>query len=174
MRYVPVMIAGFVVLVFCAALFQGMSIAPQTIPSPLIGKPAPVFSLPSLLQKDMLTQKDLNTGKPLLVNVWASWCVPCRTEHPHFMALKEKGVRIIGLNYKDDEAAAKAFLAARGNPFYKTGRDAQGQAAFAFGVYGVPETFLLDSNGIILARFVGALDTARIEKDIMPYLSPFE
>ncbi|MBE8191006.1 MAG: DsbE family thiol:disulfide interchange protein [Alphaproteobacteria bacterium] len=171
MRYVPLALAGFVVLVFCVALFEGVSIAPSTIPSPFIGKPAPAFSMPRLLQSGQVSPDDFKTDNITLLNVWASWCVPCRTEHPHLMALKKRGVRIIGLNYKDNEKAARAFLAARGNPFYKVGVDKQGQTAFAFGVYGVPETFVIDEQGRILTRLVGALDETRLATDINPLLS---
>ena len=138
---------------------------PGVLPSALIGTQAPPFALPALagLAKDGspvegLSAADLEGGNGTLLNVFASWCVPCREEHPVLMELaKDKGVRLVGLNYKDEAENARRFLGALGNPYGRVGVDASGRVGVDFGVYGVPETFAIDAGGRIVAKHVGAL-----------------
>jgi cytochrome c biogenesis protein CcmG/thiol:disulfide interchange protein DsbE len=147
---------------FFVRLFAG---DPSKLPSALIGRPAPVKEMPALagLVRDGLPVPGLSaalltTGQPTIVNVWASWCAPCRQEHPLLMDLAaEPGVRVVGINYKDHPDNARRFLGALGNPFIAVGVDDSGRNAIEWGVYGVPETFILDGNGVIRHKHVGPL-----------------
>jgi len=164
----------FIVLLLLGVLLAvGLSISEHKseLPSPLIGKPVPEFSLPLLGQTDtVVTQADL-IGEPFLLNVWASWCVTCRVEHPVIKALAESGaLRVIGLNYRDDEADAKAWLSLYGNPYLMNLADPSGRTAIDFGVYAAPESFLVDASGKILYKHIGALSPEAIEKEILARL----
>lgn len=138
---------------------------PSRVPSVLIGRPVPVFSLPPL--EDFsgpdgpvpgLSDGDLKTGEVTLVNVWASWCVPCRDEHPYLIELaKNRGVRLAGINYKDNAENARRFLGALGSPFVAIGVDASGRTAVDWGVYGVPESFIVDGAGTIRYKVIGPI-----------------
>ena len=167
-RWLPLLAAfGFFGL-FYAALFAG---DPTRLPSALTGQQVPDFSLPGLEPvSEGLRSADLATGKPIILNVWASWCGPCREEHPHLMALASAGVIVFGLNYKDDADAARRFIGALGNPYSRIGADTRGQVSIDFGVYGVPETFVIDGSGSIVSRFAGPLDRAILQKAILPRL----
>jgi cytochrome c biogenesis protein CcmG/thiol:disulfide interchange protein DsbE len=151
----------------------------SVVPSVLIGKPAPQTPLPAipgLAGKDgaPLPGFDPSTfgGRPVLVNVWASWCAPCREEHPLLMALAEgQGIEIAGLNYKDKTANAVGFLADLGNPYAQAGADNAGRAAIEWGVYGVPETFLVAADGTIAYKHVGPLSPEAIADEILPRLN---
>ena len=133
------------------------------MPSPLIGKPAPEFELPLLLQQGSFSNKDL-IGHVTLVNVWASWCFACRQEHETVKHLSRQGVRIIGLNYKDEASDAKQWLAKLGNPYQVIVADRDGRSAIDWGVYGAPETFLIDQQGIIRHKVIGPLsDQEKLE-----------
>jgi cytochrome c biogenesis protein CcmG/thiol:disulfide interchange protein DsbE len=155
---------------FAWALLSGRD--PQQLQSALIGKPAPAFELPALLAElPGATRADLG-GKPMLVNFFASWCIPCRVEHPFLMELtKNAEVTIIGIAYKDKPEAAKAFLQELGNPYDRIGQDADGRVAIDFGVYGVPETFLIDAGGIIRFRQPGPLTPDVVKDEVMPLLA---
>ena len=144
----------FAVLVIFLAV--GLTLNPRLVPSPLIGKPAPEFELPLLLQEGSFSNKDL-IGHVTLVNVWASWCFACRQEHEVVKQLSREGVRIIGLNYKDEASDAKQWLAKLGNPYQAIVADRDGRAAIDWGVYGAPETFLIDQQGIIRHKVIGPL-----------------
>ena len=109
-------------------------------------------------------------GRVTYVDFWASWCGPCREEHPQLMALARAGVTVFGLNYKDDADAARRFIGALGNPYTRVGADTRGRVAIDFGVYGVPETFVIDGTGRIVSRFAGPLTRASLERDILPHL----
>ncbi|MGH6735232.1 MAG: DsbE family thiol:disulfide interchange protein [Methyloceanibacter sp.] len=152
---------------------------PSRLPSALIGKPVLAFALPPLeglkagdgTDMQSFTAADLATGEPTVVNVFASWCVPCLEEHPLLMALaKEQGIRLFGINYKDDPASARRFLGRYGNPFGRVGADASGRVAIDFGVYGVPETYVISGDGKIAYRHVGPLTEAAITQKILPLL----
>lgn len=143
----------------------------QRLPSALIGQSVPQFDLPPLPQMTTpgFATADLKTGKVSIVNVWASWCVPCRDEHPLLEGLnKDPRVQLIGLNYKDNPENARRFLGQLGNPFARIGVDATGRTAIDWGVYGVPETFVVDTRGRIAYKHVGPLSPQIIQEKILP------
>jgi cytochrome c biogenesis protein CcmG/thiol:disulfide interchange protein DsbE len=143
----------------------------SVVPSALIGKPAPQFNLPPIEgQPGGLSSADL-AGKPSLVNVFASWCPPCHAEHPLLAQLAKSGVPIYGINFKDKPADAKAFLDELGNPYAKIGADRDGRVALEWGVYGYPETFVIDRAGIVRYRHVGPLMAHDVERTIRPLLA---
>ena len=166
-RFTPLAVAVGFSFLFLAGLFMG---DPSRLPSAYQDKTLPEFSLAGPRGTSGFSQADLATGKPVLLNVWASWCGPCRDEHPALMQLAEAGVPIFGLNYKDNEAAAQRFLTRLGNPYHAVGADRTGTAALELGVYGVPETFLLDGQGRVVLRHVGPLDASVLQDKILPYL----
>lgn len=136
------------------------------IPSALIGKQVPTFTLPALAGSNTpaLSDADLKTGEPVVLNVFSSWCVPCRVEHPELMKLKAKGVKIVGLGYKDTPANLAQLLRNGGNPFAAIGVDEPGRVAIDFGVYGVPETFIVRGDGTIAKKIVGGVTVANVEQ----------
>ncbi|MFC2971482.1 DsbE family thiol:disulfide interchange protein [Azotobacter bryophylli] len=139
-------------------LYRGLFLNPAELPSALIDKPFPSFSLQSVVDaQKLISEADLK-GKPALVNVWATWCVSCKAEHPVLNQLAEQGVLIHGINYKDDNAAAQKWLSEFHNPYQLDIRDEQGTLGLDLGVYGAPETFLIDKHGIIRHKFVGVID----------------
>lgn len=149
----------------------GLTLNPREIPTPLIGKPVPEFSLPPVQGRMLgLSSTDLK-GEVSLVNVFASWCVACRAEHPLFMELKEKNVvPIHGLNYKDRPADAEQWLNELGDPYTRTGADINGRVAIDWGVYGVPETFMIDRNGRIAHKVIGPLTPQLLQEKIFPLI----
>lgn len=151
-RFMPLI--AFVVLVVFLAI--GLTLNPRLVPSPLIGKPAPAFELPLLLKEGSFSNKDL-LGHVTLINVWASWCFACRQEHETVKHLSRQGVRVIGLNYKDESTDAKNWLDRLGNPYQSIAVDYNGRIAIDWGVYGAPETFLVDKAGIIRHKVIGPL-----------------
>ena len=152
-------------------LWRGLNLHPNKIPSPLIDKPAPSFSLPTLWnEKKFTTQKDF-LGHVTFVNVWATWCSACLAEHAGLMQLAElEHVYFFGLNYKDDTTAAKKWLKEKGNPYKIVAVDADGRAALDWGVYGTPETFVVDKKGIIRYKQIGPIDAESWEKTLRPLL----
>ena len=160
-------LALFVVLF--GFLFAGLGLNPREVPSPLVGKPAPAFRLARLHQpEEMLGTTDLK-GQVWLLNVWASWCVSCRVEHPLLIELsKSKLVPIVGLNYKDKPDEGVAWLRQHGNPYDVSVVDRDGRVGIDWGVYGVPETFVVDKAGLIRYKHIGPVDAAAIEKKILP------
>jgi cytochrome c biogenesis protein CcmG, thiol:disulfide interchange protein DsbE len=165
---IPLILFGALSLVFLAGLFAGNA---SKVPSALIGKPAPAITLEALegLQQGgqsvpAFAMADLAKGRATIVNVFASWCAPCRIEHPFLVAMaespavKQGRVAVVGINYKDEAENARRFLGALGNPFSAVGVDKAGRAAIEWGVYGVPETFLIGPDGRILDKHVGPLD----------------
>ena len=149
---------------------------PSRLPSALIGKPVPDFKLPPLdglktngTQVPGLTSGDLKGKGVQIVNFWASWCLPCRDEHPFLEKLaQESKARLIGINYKDKTAAARRFLGQLGNPFQAVGVDAKGTAAINWGVYGMPETFIVGNGGKILFKHVGPIDADDLQTKLLP------
>jgi len=140
----------------------------QKLPSALIDKPLPDFSLPPIEGQGVaLASTDLK-GKVVLLNVWASWCPPCRIEHPILMSIAAGGTPIYGVNYKDKPEDAKRFLAQLGNPFVAVGADREGKLAIDLGVYGYPETFIVDANGIIRYRHAGPINKTDWELTFLP------
>jgi DsbE subfamily thiol:disulfide oxidoreductase len=141
---------------------------PSLIPSVMIDKPAPNFSLPPLLAGEKsISGADLR-GQVTLVNFFASWCVPCRAEHPYLAGLPSGLITLVGINYKDRPEDAKAWIAQLGNPYKNIGRDNEGRTAIDFGVYGVPESYLIDKQGVIRFKQTGPLTPDIIEKTIIP------
>ena len=139
-------------------LLLGLDKDPTELPSALVGEPFPEFSLPSLQDPETRVTKQDFADEVLLVNVWATWCFACLIEHPSLNALAEQGVKIVGLNYKDQRKAAKLWLLERGNPYAFNIYDDQGSLGIDLGVYGAPETYLVDAQGIIRHRRVGVVD----------------
>ena len=162
-----------VIFILLTILFLvGLNKDPQLVPSPLIDKPVPAFQLPQLddLQKT-LTQDDLK-GEVVLLNVWGSYCIPCRQEHPLFMELKKKNlVGIYGLNYADDRSEAIRWLHEFGDPFVKSAFDPDSRVSIDFGVYGVPETYVIDRQGIIRYKKVGAINDQLLQDTILPMIA---
>jgi len=169
MRYLRYLVPLAVFVGLAALLYKGLGMNPREIPSPLIGKPVPEFSLPRLADPDrLITNKDL-LGKVSLVNVWATWCVSCRAEHEVLVQFARKGlVEIYGLNWKDDSAAAREWLRQLGDPYVATAVDQEGRTAIDFGVYGAPETFLVDHEGLIRFKHAGPLTNDLLREEILP------
>ena len=154
MLFIPLII--FAVM----AAFLGGGIGRENkdvLPSPLVDKPFPQFILQQVEAEKQLTQTDLQ-GKPMLVNVWATWCPTCKAEHEFLNTLAAEGIRIIGINYKDDDEEAKTWLRDYGNPYEFNISDPKGKLGLELGVYGAPETFFVDGDGIIRAKHVGDLN----------------
>jgi cytochrome c biogenesis protein CcmG/thiol:disulfide interchange protein DsbE len=160
-------LAVFVVLV--GFLWVGLSLKPREVPSPLIDKPAPAFVLSRLDNpRQSVTPSDLR-GQVWLLNVWASWCVACLDEHPVLVEFSRSGVLpIYGLNYKDSPDAAKAWLGKHGNPYAVSIVDADGRVGIDYGVYGVPETFLIDKEGVIRFKQIGPVTPEVLRDKILP------
>ncbi|TXG80373.1 MAG: DsbE family thiol:disulfide interchange protein [Thermomicrobiales bacterium] len=157
----------FIVLVGFLAV--GLNLNPREVPSPLIDKPAPAFSVPQLHQADKTISRDDLKGKVWLLNVWASWCVSCRQEHPLLVDLAKSGaVPIYGLNYKDQREAGLKWLAEHGNPYVISAYDQDGRVGIDYGVYGVPETFLIDKNGVIRYKHIGPVTPDALKDIILP------
>lgn len=158
-----------VFLVLLAFLFVGLFRDPREVPSPLVDKPAPSFSLAKLHQPgERLSNADMR-GQVWLLNVWASWCVSCRVEHPLLVALaKADVVPVIGLAYKDKPEDGLAWLASNGDPYRMSIVDRDGRVGIDFGVYGVPETFVIDKSGIIRYKQIGPLTADALDKTILP------
>jgi cytochrome c biogenesis protein CcmG, thiol:disulfide interchange protein DsbE len=173
----PLLVFAALAGLFWYALHAG---DPSLLPSPMIGKPVPDFTLAAIegLSADAnvvpgFASADLAQGEPTIVNVFASWCVECQVEHPVLLALaQEPGIRLYGIDYKDDQAAARRFLGRYGNPYAKVGADSSGRVAIDFGVYGVPETYVVTGDGKIAYRHVGPLTEDAIKNKILPLLKP--
>jgi cytochrome c biogenesis protein CcmG, thiol:disulfide interchange protein DsbE len=166
-------LAFFAVLAigFYAALQSG---GPTALRSTLIGRAAPITPLPPIegLSTPGIGAADFATGQPIVVNVWASWCGPCREEQPLLVALAERSkVPLYGINHKDRPGDAIAFLKRFGNPFARIGADRTGRASIEWGVYGVPETYVLDGRGTIIFKHIGPLSPASIDKDLLPAIA---
>ena len=155
-------------LVLAVFLYRGLFLNPAELPSALIGKPVPAFSLPAVDDPARtLSEADLK-GKPALLNVWATWCVSCKAEHPVLTELAAQGVNIVGINYKDDNANALKWLKEFHNPYQLDIRDEQGSLGLNLGVYSAPETFLVDKHGIIRHKFVGVIDQRVWREQLAP------
>ena len=167
-RYLLIPLVLFIVLAVFLAI--GLNRDPREVPSPLVGKPAPAFTLPQLQKEGSFSPKDM-AGKVWLLNVWASWCVACREEHPTLMEFaRSKSVPVIGLNYKDTRPAGLEWLRRFGDPYDASAFDADGRVGIDFGVYGVPETFVIDRQGLVRFKHIGPLTPAVIETRIRPLL----
>ena len=150
-------------------LLVGLRRDPHEVPSPLINKPAPAFQLPQLQDPTKTFSAQDMRGKVWLLNVWASWCVACRDEHPLLIEYAKAGtVPIYGMDYKDERAAALQLLSEEGNPYVLSVSDADGRVAIDYGVYGAPETYLIDKNGVIRFKQIGPISQNVWEKRIVP------
>jgi len=166
-RYI--VIAAFLALVVLLGI--GLTLNPREVPSPLVGKPAPYFQLPQLhdpakpfSQKDML-------GKVWMLNVWASWCVSCREEHPVLVELSKSGAApLYGLNYKDERRDGIAWLKQFGDPYVLSAYDREGRIGIEYGVYGVPETYVIDKSGVIRYKRIGPLTTEILQQKVLPLI----
>lgn len=169
----PVLVFAGLAAVFMTGLRSG---DPSKLPSALINQPAPSFELPALqglTSNDNpvpgLSSKSLAGGKVTLINVWASWCGPCREEHPQLIELaKRDDIHLVGLNYKDQRENALRFLNALGNPYAAVGVDASGRTSVDWGVYGVPETFVINGKGIIVYKFTGPITEKALREEVIP------
>lgn len=166
-RFFPLLAFLFVAI----SLGLGLTLKPREIPSPFIGKALPLFSLAKLDSPgERFSPSDL-AGRPWLLNVWASWCVACKQEHPVLMqAVQQYGLTVVGLDYKDQRPQALAFLEQRGNPYFLSVMDSNGSAGIDIGVTGVPETFLIDASGIVRFKHIGPLTLPIIEQSILPVI----
>ncbi len=141
----------------------------DALPSAFIEKTAPAFDLPRLMADGQrFTHEEMRGKGPVVLNFWASWCAPCRIEHPKLVELAEKGVRVIGINYKNEPEKARAFLEALGNPFEAVAVDDSGRTGIEYGVAALPETFVLDENGVIIYKHVGPINPGELEGKIWP------
>ncbi|PRY26256.1 cytochrome c biogenesis protein CcmG/thiol:disulfide interchange protein DsbE [Aliiruegeria haliotis] len=141
---------------------------PDSLPTALKGQQAPTLELAPLADKPLLTDEALRNGDVKLVNFWASWCAPCRVEHPQLVELAKEGIEIHGINYKDKDDKALAFLSGLGDPYTLSGTDSSGRTGLDWGVYGVPETFVVDGEGRIVTRFAGPIISSVLENTIRP------
>lgn len=165
----------FIPLIIFAALavlfWQGLRMDPSDLPSALIGRPVPQFQLATVKEpQQMVDQEDLRGHKFALINVWATWCGPCRQEHPFLVELAEQGVPIFGVNAKDELDLAREWLDQRGDPYEFSIFDPEGKLALDMGVYGYPETFLIDENGTVLQRKTSVLDQRVWQEHFLPII----
>lgn len=167
----------FIFVVMAVFLWRGLALDPTELPSALIDKKVPPFSLPQLdenaqdiKKQKILTNKDL-VFKPYLLNIWATWCPTCRHEHPYLLELEEKGIPIVGLNYKDNSAAAMKWLDQLGDPYAINLFDEKGTLGLDLGVYGAPETYVVDAQGVIRYRHVGVVDAKVWNEHFASYFS---
>jgi len=157
----------FVALV--ALLAIGLRLNPREVPSPLIGKPAPTFELPLLMTPDKrFSERDM-LGQVWILNVWASWCPPCLAEHPMVARIAQSGLApVVGLNYKDAREEALPWLERNGNPYQLIAYDADGRIGIDYGVYGVPETYVIDRKGVIRYKHIGPLTADVVQQKLEP------
>jgi cytochrome c biogenesis protein CcmG/thiol:disulfide interchange protein DsbE len=164
---VPLVLFGLLAIF----LWRGLRLDPHEVPSPLLDKPAPGFALTRLDDASRVIRRDDMLGKVWMLNVWASWCVACREEHATLVEFsRTRAVPIIGLNYKDTRERGLAWLSRFGNPYESSGFDESGRVGIDFGVYGVPETFVIDKRGVIRFKLIGPMTPDAIETRLRPLL----
>ncbi len=161
-----VLMAGF--------LAVGLKLNPREVPSPLVGKPAPAFELPQLRDPATKFTVAQMKGQVWVLNVFASWCTPCLAEHPYVTQLAKQGVKVIGLNYKDKPDDATNWLRKHGDPYAAIVVDADGRAGIDWGVYGVPETFVIDKQGVIRHKQIGPITPQALREEILPALAKLQ
>ncbi|MCO6441050.1 MAG: DsbE family thiol:disulfide interchange protein [Nitrococcus mobilis] len=149
----------------------GLTLNTSQVNSPLVGKPAPDFQAPSLQTPERSVQLSDLSGQVALVNIWASWCTTCRQEHPYLMALSEQGIPIYGIDYKDERPKALAWLEQYGNAYRAIAFDAQGRVGMDWGVYGVPETYVIDRQGVIRHKHIGAITAHSLREQLQPLIA---
>jgi cytochrome c biogenesis protein CcmG/thiol:disulfide interchange protein DsbE len=165
-RWIPLVLFAVLVGFFAKGLFLN----PREVPSPFIGKPAPAFSLPLVGDANASFSPAEMKGKVWLLNVWAPWCVSCRQEHPFLMQLRNEGVSIVGLNWKDKDREAAQLLAQHGSPYVASPDDLSGKTGIDYGVTGTPETYVIDRDGIVRMKHVGPIDPDVWKKKFEPKL----
>lgn len=164
-----------VVFVVLAILFwRGLSLDPNAMPSALIGKPVPKFYLPTLEDTDRLVDQEIFKGKASLLNVWATWCPTCYAEHAYLMTLAEQGVTIFGINYKDKTPEAQKWLKDLHNPYALNVIDADGRLGLDLGVFGAPETYVVDKEGIIRYKHIGVVDEKVWTQQLQPLMVQYQ
>ncbi len=169
MKYLKFLIPMGIFMVLVLFLGAGLKLDPKEVPSPLIGKPAPAFALARLDDPAQTIRRDDLLGQVWMLNVWASWCVACREEHPLLVEFaKSKMLPIYGLNYKDQRAAGQKWLADFGNPYTASLTDLDGRVGIDYGVYGVPETFIIDRQGVVRFKQIGPVTPEVIRTKIEP------
>ena len=161
-----------VFLVMAGFLAAGLQLNPRKVPSPLVNKPAPTFDLPQLHEPALRVTAQEMKGQVWVLNVFASWCTPCLEEHPYVMQLaKQPGIAVVGLSYKDQPEAAKRWLRKHGDPYTKIAVDSDGRVGIHYGVYGVPETYLIDKQGVIRHKQIGPITPRELKDTILPMLA---
>jgi len=163
---IPLLI--FIVLV--GFLGKGLFLNPKEVPSPLVGKAAPTFTAPVLGDADKTFSTDDMKGQVWMLNMWASWCAACRDEHPLLVKMREFGIPLYGLAYKDVESDALAILDSMGDPYILSAKDDDGRIGIDYGVYGVPETYVIDKAGIIRYKHIGPITPVDLQEKILPLL----
>jgi cytochrome c biogenesis protein CcmG/thiol:disulfide interchange protein DsbE len=157
MRRLKLFLPLIIFAVLTAFLMRGLKLDPTAMPSALLDKPWPAFSLPTLETGENVSEKNL-VGKKALVNVWATWCVTCRVEHPFLMQLSRDGITIFSVNYKDTQDDAQKWLKEKGNPYRFSIADSNGKLGIDLGVFGAPETYFINSQGVIRYKYIGDLN----------------
>ncbi|SHE36215.1 DsbE family thiol:disulfide interchange protein [Thermomonas hydrothermalis] len=174
-RWLPLAVFALLAALLAAGVWMSRKPDRDALPSTLIGKPAPAFALPVLHDPSYTVKLSDLRGQPFLLNVWGSWCVECRVEHPALTRLAEsKRIRVVGYNWKDEPADALRWLEQFGNPYMVVLSDVDGRTALDWGVYGAPETFLVDGQGIVRWKHVGPLTDELIARELLPLLAQIE
>ncbi len=174
-RWLPFIAFLLIAALMAAGVWMSRRGDRDALPSPLIGKPAPTFALPVLHEPGRIVSSQDLRGQPYVLNVWGSWCPGCRDEHPVVTRFAEtKRVRVIGYNWKDERADALAWLERFNNPYWLVLADEEGQTAIDFGIYGAPETFLVDADGIVRWKHVGILTDEIVRDELLPALDAAE
>ena len=174
-RLIPLLAFAALAVLLGVGVMMNAGKDTSAIPSPLVGKMAPDFALPVLDEPDRIITRDDLLGEPYLLNVWGSWCPACRDEHPVITELAESGrIRVIGYDYKDEADDARRWLQQFGNPYALVITDVEGHAALDWGIYGAPESFLVDAQGLIRWKFVGPLTPEVVQTQLLPVLESLE
>ena len=170
-RWLPLIVFGAIAVLLGVGVVMNAGRTQVEIQSPLVGRPAPDFALPDFAKPSQIVRQSDLRGQPYLLNVWASWCASCRVEHPVITDLALSGrITVIGYNYKDERAAAERWLRQLGNPYHRILVDESGRSAIEWGIYGTPETFLVDAEGIVRWKHVGPISPATVERELLPLL----
>lgn len=174
-RLLPLLAFALLAVLLGLGVLRNSGKDTSAIPSPLVGKPAPAFSLPVLGEPGRLVSNDDLRGEPYLLNVWGSWCPACRDEHPVITELAQSGrIKVVGYDYKDEPEDAQRWLQQFGNPYSLVIADYDGRAALDWGIYGAPETFLVDAQGVIRWKFVGPITPEVVQQQLLPALETLE
>lgn len=160
----------FAFLALGVLLWRGLALDPAALPSALVGRPLPEFELPKLGEAASVSRADV-VGEASLLNVWATWCYSCRVEHPFLLQLADRGIPILGLNYKDESGPAQQWLAQLGDPYRLVIEDREGRLGLDLGVYGAPETYVIGADGTVQYRHVGVLDEAVWADRLAPFFN---